>query len=335
MTIKTTINRADLTRPPTSVATGSRVRTVRLIVGYAAIAGTIPYLVLKAAWLAGSTIGIADLAFAENPSLLVLNAVTAGMDALVILVAPALTYGFGQRLPAWLVLVPMWVGTGLLVPIALGLPIFLASKLSSAPGVVDPLEPWVRPMVYGGFAWQAVMLVTAFAFYARVRWPRVLVGTTRDAAPGPTHRAQVVLANGASVLAVATAALHLVWAFGGTVGLSPEAIAGHDLPADLVDGIKGLLGLVAVAGVLVMVHRRAHRIRFWLPVGAVWVGAGAMFSWGLWSVVNILTGTVLVAGGQPMPLVYLQAFAEFVAGLLLGVTALFLLAERRHAPAVG
>ena len=97
-----------------------------------------------------------------------------------------------------------------------------------------------------------------------------------------------------------------------------------------MDGIKALLGLAAAAAVLALVHRVGRRTSFWLPFGTAWIGAGSLASWGLWSVVNILSGTVLATGAQPMPLVNLQALGEFLSGLLLGVAALFLLVERGH-----
>lgn len=56
---------------------------------------------------------------------------------------------------ALFILVPVWVGTGFLVPIAALLP---AMDFS---GTQPFLESWVQPLVYGGFAWQGVMLAAA------------------------------------------------------------------------------------------------------------------------------------------------------------------------------
>lgn len=143
--------------------------TTRLVVGYAAILGTLPYLLLKGAWLSGSTIGITDPAMAHDGSLFVLNLITAGMDLVAIVVALGLTYPWGQRVPAWLVFFPMWVGAGFLAPITLALP-FIGLSTSD----IKFLEPWVQPVVYSGFAWQGITLMLAFALYARVRWPGVV-----------------------------------------------------------------------------------------------------------------------------------------------------------------
>lgn len=96
-------------------------------------------------------------------------------------------------------------------------------------------------MVYSGFAWQGVMLIAAFVLYARTRWTEVFTTRTADVVRGATHSVQVVLANGAAVLAVA--ALHLARAFGGTVGLSADAVAARTWSAYVVEGISGLMAV--------------------------------------------------------------------------------------------
>lgn len=312
----------------------SRPQLTRLVVGYAAVLGTIPYLVLKAAWLSGSTIGITDKAKATDGSLFVLNTITAGMDLVAIVVALAFTHRWGQRVPAWLVLGPIWVGTGFLAPIALATPIVAAGSVLSTPdtakttSTIDFIEPWVQPLVYAGFAWQGVTLLTAFLLYARSRWPETFTTRTADLTRGATHPVQVVLANGAALLALAVGALHLVWAVGGTVGLNAKAVAERTTSTHLVDAVHGLMAIMAAAGVLMMVHRFGGRTRFWQPVTLAWVGAGAMFAWGGWSMVNVLGNTVLT-GGDSMPLLNLQSFGKVIAGLVIGLTSLMLLAERR------
>ena len=75
-------------------------------------------------------------------------------------------------MPAVLLLIPVWVGTGLLAPIALGVPLGLAAQAIAGGSPVpahNGLHGWVYAVVYGGFAVQAVCLLTAFALYARDR----------------------------------------------------------------------------------------------------------------------------------------------------------------------
>ena len=310
-----------------------RLRMTRLVIGYAAVLGTLPYLSLKAAWLLGATVGIADPALARDSSLFVLNTVTAGMDVVAVGVALAFTHRWGMRVPAWLVLGPMWVGTGLLAPIAIGMPVVGVGELVAGGGATAGgtgfLEPWVQPMVYTGFAWQGVTLVLAFVLYARVRWASVFTARIADVARGATHPVQVVLANGVAVLGLAVAAYHLAHAFGATIGLPAKAIEGRTTSAYLVEGVNGLMAGLAVVGILLMVHRRGGP--FWVPLGLTWMGAGAMFAWGLWGLVNTLGRTFLVSGVQP--LAQLNDLAKVLAGLVIALTALMLLAEQQRSVA--
>lgn len=264
-------------------STLDRPGALRLVVGYAAVLGTLPYLALKGAWLSGSGIGVLDRSRFEGTSMYVLNTVTAGMDLVAIVVALAFTHSWGLRVPAWLVLVPIWVGTGLLAPIALATPIAGIGSVVAAGGddaattTSAFLEPWVQPMVYAGFAWQGVTLIVAFVLYARTRWTEVFITRTADVVRGATHSVQVVLANGAAVLAFGVAALHLAWASGGTVGLSAEAVAARGWTSYLVEGIYALMALAAALGILALVHRRGGE-RLWVPLAVTWLGAGAVFA---------------------------------------------------------
>ncbi|MGW5679973.1 hypothetical protein ACWEV4_33705, partial [Streptomyces sp. NPDC003860] len=89
-----------------------------------AIASCFPYLALKVAWIAGSPIGIpsgSSLLDEDKRALLIgVNAVTVLMDAAVIVLALVLTRTRGHRVPAPLLVFPMWVATGLLTPIMAG-----------------------------------------------------------------------------------------------------------------------------------------------------------------------------------------------------------------------
>ncbi|HEY7595734.1 MAG TPA: hypothetical protein VH969_21465 [Actinophytocola sp.] len=299
----------------------NRLHLTRLIVGYAAILATLPYLWLKLAWLSGSTIGFTDTSIAHgvahDGSLLVLNVVTAGMDLVAVFVALAFTHDW--RLPAWLVLVPIWVGTGLLTPVVLVVPMAFTTHGSPF------LEPWVQPLVYSGFAWQGVTLLTAFVLYARNRWASVFTERTGDVPRGATHPVQVVLANGAAMPVAAVAALHLAHAAGSGLGL--PAGARLDAASRVVEATHGVMALLAGGGILWLVHRMGPRLPFWLPVVMTWLGAGAMFAWGLWGTVNVLGSTVLGSGGAP--LAALQGLGKVLAGLVIGLAALVLLAEQQ------
>jgi hypothetical protein len=284
---------------------------LRRSAGAAAIAGTVPYLTLKVLWLAGHPVGV------RRPELLgqlqPLNAVTVVLDACVIGLALALMRPWGRRVPAWLVLLPAWVGTGFLLPMAaVVLPGTLLSVLgvgSGPNGGADPLLPWVRPLVYGGFAWQGVFLAVAFVLYARDQWPAEL--GTGGAAPGARARAVLpllrVLTVGGSVVALLAVVLELA-----------AAARWGEWETASSAAVKAALELIGVLGVTALARDTVRRAA---AVAAGWIGSAVLFSWGLWGTVNTVGGTPLSAAGDPPSglsglCALLGGFALAVAGLL-------------------
>ena len=182
---------------------------VRLAVGYAAVAATVPYLALKVAWLSGGTVGMADPAFFSGPAYAFGNVLTAGMDLVAVVIALAFTHEWGLRIPAWLVLIPAWVATGFLAPIVVFMP-FAPAAFGDAPA--GPLRGWVYLLVYGGFAAQGLLLSAAFVLYARARWGRVLAGRNGGARPERPHFARTLPTVFAAALATVAGTFHLAWA---------------------------------------------------------------------------------------------------------------------------
>ncbi|WP_436944471.1 hypothetical protein [Streptomyces sp. SudanB25_2051] len=82
-----------------------------------------PYLLIKVVWSFGLLVPTEEMAGADWRAV---NAVTALLAAVAVVLALAFTRPWGERLPAWLVAVPVWAGTGLLVPM-------LCSRRCSAP----------------------------------------------------------------------------------------------------------------------------------------------------------------------------------------------------------
>ncbi len=158
----------------------------RVVVGYLVVAAMLPYLLLKAAWITGSTIGFATESWVDSRVLLGGNIATAGMELVAIVVVLAFTHDWGMRLPAWSVLLPAWVGTGLLAPFVVTGPLVVVSVVTEASPVGDgSFEPWVGPVVYSSFAEQAVGLTLTFALYTRARWPHVLRSREGSRSTGP------------------------------------------------------------------------------------------------------------------------------------------------------
>src|SRR5262245_9926074 len=146
----------------------TRKGAARLILGYAAIAFSLPYLALKIAWISGAPVGMLDKGLVAQPSMLALNILTFCMDAVAVLLALTFTHGWGLRAPAGPTLFPMWVGTGFLTPIAVAWPTVILAQMLGPGGSHSPssapttLEPWVTKMVYTLFSCQGLALITAF-----------------------------------------------------------------------------------------------------------------------------------------------------------------------------
>jgi hypothetical protein len=306
----------------------------RLAVCAATIAACVPYLTIKIAWLSGSTVGWSDAAAAEDSALYVGNAITLGMDAAAVLVAAAFTFRWGRRIPAWLVLAPIWVAVGLLAPIVLAVPLgtLLQTFFSSEPlmGDDNALQGWVYGVVYSGFTVQGLGLLTAFVLYARDRWPRTFEIRTRSVPEGPSHSLQVLLARGAAVPAAVFAAVQLFWAFGGTAGLHGHEAADRNLAQQLADGVEGLLAIAAAAALVLIVRRAGRPGRFVVPLAVAWAGSGTMFAASLYGLLVVLGRPGFLAPDAASA-TGLVALAGVLAGLVTGLTGAFLLAEGQSA----
>ncbi|MEV6905443.1 hypothetical protein [Amycolatopsis sp. NPDC051071] len=260
----------------TAAVAAPKISSARLIVCYAAILGTLPYLTLKASWVTGGDLGLRDPSFVDSGLMRFANLLTGGMDVVAVVLALAFTYSWGRRIPAPLVLFPIWIGTGLLAPIVLNLPVIVADL--TKPELDEmPLENWVWAVVYGGFAWQGVLLLTAFVLYARDRWWFVVTGTVRPGSIGVTGGLGIAAALGA-------ATAHVFWSFS-TGGMSARG-------QDVVVAVLAVLAAIALATV--------SRGRFWPRLVLVWTGAGAMAGSGAWALFSAFGMSASGLGHVPM-----------------------------------
>lgn len=297
---------------------------IRVAACYVTIAACVPYLTLKVLWLSGSSIGATDAVGAAtltDPRHMMGNLVTVGMELVTIALVLALTYPWGRRLPAVLVVVPIWVGTGLLAPIVLGLPLGLVTQAISG-GAAAPaengLDGWVFTVVYGGFIVQALGLLTAFLGYAHGRWPAVFwIRTTQLRASTARQGLRAAIA---ATIAAGYAALLSVWAVVGPRWGGPE---GFDAIAQrtflLVTGLVVLGGAIAV---LVLLWGWGTG-RILAPLILAWLGTGV-------TVTSGPTHVALSHEGDFSVLLVAVALVATLAGLLLSGAVLRVLA---HAPA--
>ncbi|MEV5198163.1 hypothetical protein [Streptomyces sp. NPDC053720] len=75
---------------------------------------------LKAAWVSGSHVGIPDDSppLDDRTTMIVTNAITILPDSAAVLLTLLLTQAWGRRVPARLLVPPMWAASGLLLPLA-------------------------------------------------------------------------------------------------------------------------------------------------------------------------------------------------------------------------
>jgi hypothetical protein len=224
-----------------------------------------------------------------------LNILTFSMDAVAVLLALTFTHDWGLRVPAWPLLLPMWVGTGFLAPVVVAVPVISlvrvlgldpAQRPASAADVETQalVEPWARGVVFTSFVGQGLALMTAFILYVRARWGELLQVRSGDVQE--PRRAIVFLGIAASVVAASVGLLHLLWAAGVPFGLPAHLLQGG-ANSSVLQSTFGVAALGAATGVVMLVSR--GRWPLWLPVALAWTGAGAMFSWGAW----LALGTVL------------------------------------------
>ena len=245
------------------------------------------------------------------------NAISFGMDFVAMGLALTFAHRWGLRVPAWLVLFPMWVASGFLAPAVVVAPIAIITRAlaaNPAPSTNAMLEPWVGRVVSASFAGQGAALIVAFVLYVRARWADLLRSTT-TAVAGATQPVQVILANVAALMAVIAGGLHVVWALGGTAGLSHRAISERTAQSYLLHGVWGLMCIAGAAGILTMVHHWCQRAPFKLLLALTWIGAGSMLAWGLWTLILVLFGiTIGPRAADGMALYNGLSFVKFTAG---------------------
>ncbi|MGP3950537.1 hypothetical protein [Streptomyces sp. 7N604] len=318
---------------------GDPVRTsiARRALRTAAIAACLPYLSLKIAWISGSHLGIPEGSSLRNAGtgMALANGLTVLMDGCVIVLALLLTRPWGQRTPAWLLLLPVWVGTGLLVPIMTGYPLQLLVKAlggsvntgtATATGAKDPfLDEWVFGVVYGGFIVQGLALGALFVLYARDRWGHLWRGPLGDLPASPTRPAQQAAAVAAALLALLPLTMHLLWACGSNAGLSESRAGERASDFYALEAVFVLFALGTVAGTLMLAFRLGRTVPLRVPLALAWTGSSALACWGGW-----LTLSAAVADDPAKEVPYAMSLTyavQVIVGMLVATIGAYFLAE--------
>ncbi|MQM24715.1 hypothetical protein [Glycomyces albidus] len=301
--------------------------TRRSVAGVGAIAATVPYVVLKVLWLSGNLVGVPADSPAAGREFVYANAITLGMDAFVVVLALALTQRWGMRVPAWLLLAPLWIGTGLLVPAALqALAGGLAWTVTGGRAMRlegGLVEPWVYAVVGASFALQGVFLAAAFRWYAKARWSDVF--QPAGPAQGATYAVQAVLVRGGAGAAVVIAIGYALWVFG-NAGPFGEYEPGWEVSQRMHSVIAAATALLAAIGAVRMLRPTA-RVPFGRAAVFAWVGSGSLCGWGLYEVVVVLSGASLAQDVSPAA--NLMQLASVLTGFALALAGVLRIVERR------
>lgn len=313
---------------PATVRDGRGIRALSVL----AIVACLPYLMLKVAWVAGSEIGIpagSTLLDPDNETVLRAgNALTILMDAAVIGLVLLLTRPWGRRVPAWLLVLPMWLATGLLAPIMVAFPVQLVAG-SGATATEDTrafLDSWVFGVVYGGFIVQGLALGALFVPYARDRWGWMWRGRVGRLPESPLDWARKGTALIAAALALVPLTVLLVWASGSARGLSESMAADRNADSYITHGSMAFFCAVALAGVLLLAFRPVARLPLAVPLALAWTGSGVLTGWGGWMTMASLAG--YEGRERVTPVMSLTYSVEMIVGLLILTAGVHFLAER-------
>ncbi len=314
---------------PRPAGPGRTRRVLRAV----AVLSCVPYLALKAAWIAGSHLGIpaGSALLDDRVGMAVINGLSVLVDSGVIVLALVLTRPWGLRVPAWLLVFPVWAATGLLAPIMAGFPAQLVVRAfgGGAPsaGREAFLDEWVFAVVYTGFIAQGLALGGLFALYARDRWGHLWRGRVRELPAGSLGPAHRVLAVAAAVLALPPLTLHALWACGVSAGLRDGRAAERRGEFYVLEALYVVFLLAAVAGAVLLAFRRGRALPVSVPLALAWVGSGAVACWGGWLSLASLGGVADLAD-RPTPLMHLAYAGQMLVGLLVAAIGVYHFAER-------
>ncbi|MFF6998677.1 hypothetical protein ACFY93_27440 [Streptomyces sp. NPDC008313] len=324
------------TSPGAPAAPGRARRALRAT----AIVSCVPYLALKAAWVAGSRLGIPDGSplLEHRTTMAVANSLSIVLDSAVVVLALLLTRPWGLRVPAWLLAFPMWVATGLIAPIMTGYPLQLlvrvvdgGARTSGTGGGGEPfLDEWVFGVVYTGFIVQGLTLGTLFVLYARDRWRHLWSGRTGDLPVSAVAPAQRATAVAAAVLALFPLAQRAAWACGSTAGLSGRRAMGRDSDFHVLEATFAAFLVVAVAGAWMLAFRQGRGLSLKVPLALAWTGSGATACWGCWVSLASLGGGNDLAD-RPTQAMNLTYAGQMIVGILVAALGAHFLAERAAA----
>ncbi|MCX4635294.1 hypothetical protein OG775_09100 [Streptomyces platensis] len=304
------------------------------LLGRIAVVACVPYLTLKLLWVLGFDLGVLDTHRIGRAAWVSANVVTFLLDAVAAVVAHTLTRPAGLRTPAWLLAFPLWMASGLLIPLMTGLA--GGSVTALVTGAANPLTtgnflaPWVFGVVYGGFTVEAVTLLGAFVLYAHQRWGGLLRRPLHALPDTGTRALQRIFVVPAAVLLAALGTVHVLWGAGSTLGVAAADAAARTVIGSASEWAAGLLSLAGAAGLLLLVlPGPLSGLRVRTPLFLAWCGSAAAFACGgcLWLGQAVTDGLSPGAAAVPEGLPGLVGALELCAGLVVLCAGSFALCE--------
>lgn len=308
-----------------AIKTAERLMKMRRICGYGAAIAVTPYLLIKIAWTFGFFLPTEQMGEASWRGI---NAATAVIAAVGILLAMAFCRPWGERLPAWMVALPVWLGTGLLVPLLLLAPV-LGPAAMAQDQEAGAAGFWIYEQIFVmvSLVGVGICLPLALAGYAKERWPEALGGPIDcGEVPGHTRQLQTALGRITAAGCMILGAIKIFWAAGGTLGINPDMLESRDLWWHLLSLSTGGWALVGSWGLLVLITRRGSR-RFLPPMASAWISSGMLFSYNLFSIIR---PDFQSSPEYPLARV-LTTEMGIILGVMMGMIILLVLHDRRQA----
>ncbi|WP_036660989.1 hypothetical protein MHI43_17240 [Paenibacillus sp. FSL H8-0457] len=298
--------------------------TLRRKCGYGAAISVLPYLLIKIAWTLGFFIPTEQMG---DVSWRAINAATVVLAMIGILLALAFSMPWGERLPAWLVAIPIWMGTGLLVPMLLLAPV-LGPAAMTRDKEAGAADVWVYEQFFVmiSLVGVGICLPLALAGYARTRWPEAF-GTFFDYRdlPGNTLKLQQTLAKFVGVGCILLGTIKVFWAAGGTFGIDPARVDERDVWWHLLTFSTGAWSFAGAWGARVLTSDNGSR-RFLPPMATVWISSGMLFSYNLFSAIR----TDSQFSPEYPLLRVLTTEAGMILGIIMVMIILLVLHDRRR-----
>ncbi|MFY0784194.1 hypothetical protein AB1K18_28700 [Peribacillus simplex] len=296
--------------------------------GYGAAIAVMPYLLIKIAWTFGLFMPTEQMG---DPSWRTANAVTMVLAAVGILLALAFSMTWGERLPAWLVALPVWVGTGLLIPMLLLAPVLgpAAMKHDQQAGAANV---WVYEQIFVMVSLVGVGICLPFALagYAKARWPEAFADPIDiELLAGNSQKLHITLARLVAAGCILLGFIKLFWAVGGTIGINPAMLDNRDLWWHLLSLSTGVWAFAGAWGLLVLTTRRGSK-RFFPPMAAAWISSGMLFSYNLFNRLSATRPDAQPALEYPLAYVLTTELGS-VLGVMMGIIILMVLHDRRRA----